>query len=78
VVAEFSDDRLTTEGGALLLREADRKIDLLRRVADCFTDTRQPERCCKGWRLSRSAQGRANGCGDEEIDLQRAQVRSGV
>ena len=44
VVAEFSGDRLTTEGGALLLREADRKIGLLRRVADCFTDTRQPER----------------------------------
>jgi len=43
-VAEFSGDRLSTEGGALLLREADRKIDLLRRVADCFTDTRQPER----------------------------------
>ena len=44
VVAEFSGDRLTTEGGALLLREADRKIGLLRRVVDCFTDTRQPER----------------------------------
>jgi hypothetical protein len=44
VVAEFSGDRLSTEGGALLLREADRKIGLLRRVADCFTDTRQPER----------------------------------
>src|SRR3990170_31490 len=43
VVAEFSGDRLTTEGGALLLREADRKIALLRRVADCFTDSRQPE-----------------------------------
>jgi Transposase DDE domain group 1 len=44
VVAEFSGDRMTTEGGALLLRETDRRIDLLRRVADCFTDTRQPER----------------------------------
>jgi len=36
-VAEFSGDRLTTDGGALLLREADRKIGLLRRVADCFS-----------------------------------------
>jgi hypothetical protein len=44
VVAEFSGERLTTEGGALLLREADRKIGLLRRVAECFRDTRQPER----------------------------------
>ena len=25
-------------GGVLLLRQADRKIDLLRRVAGCFTD----------------------------------------
>jgi hypothetical protein len=48
VVAEFSGDRLTTEGGALLLRQADRRIDLLRRVADCFTDTRQPERVAHG------------------------------
>ena len=44
VVAQFAGDRLTTEGGSLLLRQADRKIDLLRRVADCFTDGRQPER----------------------------------
>ena len=44
VVAQFAGDWLTTEGGSLLLRQADRKIGLLRRVADCFTDGRQPER----------------------------------
>ena len=44
VVAQFAGDRLTTEGGSLLLRQADRKIGLLWRVADCFTDARQPER----------------------------------
>jgi len=44
VVAEFSGARLTTEGGSLLLRQANRKIGLLRRVAACFTDYRQPER----------------------------------
>jgi hypothetical protein len=44
VVAEFSGARLTTEGGSLLLRQAERKIGLLRRVAACFTDYRQPER----------------------------------
>jgi hypothetical protein len=44
VVAQFAGDWLTTEGGALLLRQADRKIGLLRRVAGCFTDYRQPER----------------------------------
>jgi hypothetical protein len=44
VVAEFAGDWLTTEGGSLLLRQADRKQGLLRRVAACFTDYRQPER----------------------------------
>jgi len=44
VVGRFDGSRLTTEGGALLLRQADRKIGLLRRVAGCFSDARQPER----------------------------------
>jgi hypothetical protein len=44
VVAQFAGDWLTTEGGSLLLRQADRKIGLLRRAAACFTDYRQPER----------------------------------
>ena len=44
VVAEFSGQQMTTEGGALLLRAADRKIGLLRRVAQCFRDGRDPER----------------------------------
>ena len=44
VVAEFSGERLTTEGGALLLRGADRKIGLLRRVVTCFSDARDPQR----------------------------------
>jgi hypothetical protein len=44
VVVEFSGARLTTEGGALLLRATDRKIGLLRRVLSCFTDTRDPQR----------------------------------
>src|SRR5713101_6218343 len=44
VVARFDGARMTTDGGALLLREADRKIGLLRRVAACFTDARDPDR----------------------------------
>ena len=44
VVAEFSGERLTTEGGALLLRAADRKMGLLRRVVRCFRDARDPQR----------------------------------
>lgn len=44
VVAQFDGRQTSTEGGALLLRAADRKIGLLRRVARCFTDARDPER----------------------------------
>jgi hypothetical protein len=42
VSARFSEKQLSTEGGALLLRETDRKIGLLRRVTKCFSDHRQP------------------------------------
>ena len=44
VVAQFEGSWLSTEGGSLLLRQADRKIGLLRRVARCFRDYRQAER----------------------------------
>ena len=38
VVAQFEGSWLTTEGGSLLLRQVDRKIDSLWRVARCFSD----------------------------------------
>jgi Transposase DDE domain group 1 len=44
VVAQFDGGQLSTEGGAPLLRQVDRKIGLLRRVIGCFTDGRDPER----------------------------------
>jgi hypothetical protein len=44
VEAQFAGDWLSTEGGSLLLRQVDRKMGLLRRVATCFTDYRQPDR----------------------------------
>jgi hypothetical protein len=44
VVAQFEGSWLTSDGGSLLLRQADRKIGLLRRVTGCFTDYRQPDR----------------------------------
>jgi hypothetical protein len=44
VVAQFDRGQMTSDGGALLLRQADRKIGLLKRVADCFRDGRDPER----------------------------------
>lgn len=42
VNARFSERQLSTEGGALLLRETDRKIGLLARVSKCFSDYRHP------------------------------------
>ncbi len=44
VVTEFSGERLTTDGGGLLLRSVDRKIHLLPRVVSCFRDGRDPQR----------------------------------
>lgn len=44
VVGRFEGSRLTSDGGALLLREADRRIGLLRRVVGCFSDGRDPAR----------------------------------
>jgi hypothetical protein len=44
VEAEFTAGQVSTDGGSLLLREADGKINLLKRVARCFTDGRVPWR----------------------------------
>ena len=40
VVAGFDGGRITSDAGALLLREADRAIGLIDRVAGCFSDRR--------------------------------------
>jgi hypothetical protein len=42
VESEFTAGRVSSDGGALLLREADRKIHLLGRLASCFIDGRSP------------------------------------
>src|SRR6201997_3090817 len=38
----FTAGQVSSDGGALLLRQADRKIGMLSRVAACFTDRRSP------------------------------------
>jgi hypothetical protein len=43
VEAVFSAGQVSTDGGALLLRQTDRKIDLLGRLAGCFIDGRNQE-----------------------------------
>ena len=44
IVAGFDGGRMTTDGGALLLREADRLFNVTQRVADAFVDYRDPGR----------------------------------
>ena len=43
VIGRFDGGRITLDGGGLLLREVDRCIGLLDRLADCFADYRNPE-----------------------------------
>ena len=40
VTARFDAGRLSSDGGALLLREADRVLDVTRRLSGCFTNHR--------------------------------------
>src|SRR5450631_2620840 len=42
VEAGFTAGQVSSDGGSLLLREADRKINLLGRLAACFSDGRSP------------------------------------
>ena len=42
VVAGFDGGTITTDGGGLLLRETDRRLNLLPRFAECFLDGRSP------------------------------------
>ena len=42
VVVGFDGGAMTSDGGALLLRETDRRLNLLPRLAECFLDGRNP------------------------------------
>ncbi len=42
MVADFSGGHLSSDGGALLLRQVDESIGLSRRLASCFRDKRDP------------------------------------
>ena len=43
VVGEFSGGTMTSDAGALLLRETDQKMNLLLRFSQCFLDGRDPD-----------------------------------
>ena len=42
IVADFEGGRLTSDGGALLLREVDRQLGLTASLAACVADPRDP------------------------------------
>ena len=42
VIAAFDGGALTSDAGGLLLGAADRRVDLVRRLAGCFRDARDP------------------------------------
>lgn len=44
VIARFDGGKITSDAGALLLREVERRTGILRRFAACFTDHRDRER----------------------------------
>ena len=44
VTASFDGGRLSSNGGVLLLREVERRLDLAGRLASCMTDRRDPSR----------------------------------
>lgn len=44
IVADFNGGAITSDGGALLLREVENRTVILKRFAECFTDYRDPKR----------------------------------
>lgn len=44
IVADFSGGTITSDGGALLLREVEQRTAILQRFAECFTDHRDSKR----------------------------------
>src|SRR4030067_2751050 len=43
VVARFDGGEITSDAGALLLREVERRTGILRQLSTCFTDPRRPD-----------------------------------
>ena len=43
VVAKFDGGLISSDGGALLLREVERRTGVLERFSQCFTDYRDPD-----------------------------------
>ncbi len=45
VTARFDGGRMSSDGGAIVLREVEQTLNLFERLTQCFTDYRNPRRC---------------------------------
>jgi Transposase DDE domain group 1 len=68
VVAAFDGGAITSDAGALLLREADRAIGLIDRVAACFKDWRRPDAVVHGLRTLIGQRIVGIACGYEDVN----------
>jgi hypothetical protein len=68
VVAAFDGGAITSDAGVLLLREADRAIGLIDRVAACFKDRRRPEAVVHGLRTLVGQRIVGIACGYEDVN----------
>ena len=68
VVAAFDGGAITSDAGALLLREADRAIGLINRVAACFKDGRRPDAVVHGLRTLIGQRIVGIACGYEDVN----------
>ena len=42
VLGRFDSDKVSSDGGIALLREAEHRFGVIRRLSECFTDNRNP------------------------------------
>lgn len=68
VVAALDGGAITSDAGALLLREADRAIGLIDRVAACFKDWRRPDAVVHGLRTLIGQRIVGIACGYEDVN----------
>jgi hypothetical protein len=68
VFANFDGGAISSDGGLLLLREADRRLGLTRRLASCVQDRRDPGRISHGIEEMLLFRIMAIACGREDAD----------
>ena len=61
VVAAFDGGPITSDAGALLLRQVEQHLSLIDQVADCFHDTGSSH-ACHWWSVLQEVRGREVGC----------------